>query len=124
MKKEMVVTVDKSWGEEIWFVNSDAYCGKLFIFDRNAETSYHCHWIKRETFTALEGHATLVIEGKEYVLAPFTRSKTVEPGEKHKIIGMTAYAIILEISTHHDEADVERFSESKAGGEYDTEATA
>ena len=119
MKKETTITVDKVWGEEIWLVNGKDYCGKLLIIDRNAESSYHCHRIKRETFTALEGHATLVIEGKEYVLAPFTRPKTIEPGEKHKFIGVTA-TIILEISTHHDEADVERFTESKAGGEYDT----
>ena len=123
MKKETIITVDKTWGEEIWLVNGDDYCGKLLIVDRNAESSYHCHKIKRETFAALEGHATLIVEGKEYVLAPFTRPKTIEAGEKHKFIGITA-AIILEVSTHHDEADVERFSESKAGGEYETENTA
>ena len=97
-------------------VNNALYCGKLLVIDRNAESSYHFHTRKKETFYCLEGYATLIIEGKEHLLAPFTRPKTIEPGEKHKFIGITQ-AVILEVSTTHDEADVTRLTESKAGHE-------
>lgn len=114
MKKEQIKTVDKVWGEEIWLVNSEYYCGKFLILDRGAVSSYHKHLKKRETFMAIEGYAKLIIEGKEYLLAPFTRAKTIETGEFHSFEGITE-AVILEISTHHDDGDVVRIKESQAG---------
>ena len=114
MRKESLITVDKVWGEELWLVNSNKYCGKLLIIDRNAKGSYHYHEKKEETFMAIEGYVRLIIEGKEYLLAPFTRPKTIEPGEKHSIEGITE-AVILEISTTHDDDDVVRLKKSKGG---------
>jgi len=112
--KEKIIEVDKVWGEEIWLVNLPEYCGKLLLLDTGAESSYHMHPVKKETFMAIEGYATLIVEGKEYMLAPFTRAKTIMPGERHKFIGITN-AVILEISTHHSDDDVVRFSESTEG---------
>ncbi len=114
MKKEDLITVEKVWGEEIWLVNNIHYCGKLLVVDRNAESSYHYHVIKTETFYAIEGYCTLTIEGKEYSLSPFTRPKTIYPGEKHSFKSVTE-AVILEISTQHDDVDVVRLIESKKG---------
>lgn len=114
MKKEPRKDVEKVWGEEIWFVNSDKYCGKLLVLDRGATSSYHCHKKKEETFYAIEGYALLTIEGKEYMLAPFAKAKTIKPGEYHKFYGITE-AVILEVSTHHDDKDVVRLSESQPG---------
>jgi len=112
MRKEPFKEVEKAWGEEIWLVNSGKYCGKLLLLDRGAESSYHYHKNKTETFYAIEGYAVLTVEGKEYILAPFARPKTIEPKEKHKFRGITE-TVILEISTYHDEADVVRLTESK-----------
>lgn len=114
MKKESFKEVEKVWGQEIWLVNRAEYCAKLLILNRNAESSYHAHEKKTETFWPIEGYAVLTVEGKEYTLAPFARPKTIEPGEKHKFRGVTE-AIILEVSTTHDDSDVVRFSESKPG---------
>ncbi len=113
MNKEPLEQVDKRWGEEIWFVN-DGYCGKFLVLDKNAECSYHAHLVKKETFMCIEGYAELTVEGKTYMMAPFTRAKTINPGEKHKLRGITA-AVIVEVSTRHDDNDVVRFSESKVG---------
>lgn len=115
MKKEIPITVEKRWGEEIVLVNNDLYCGKLLVLDKNAVSSYHYHKIKKETFMAIEGYATLTIEGKEYMLSPFTKAKTIYPMEKHKFEGISP-CVILEVSTTHDEEDVVRLSESKEGG--------
>lgn len=112
MNKEPLKQVDKVWGEEIWFVNGEKYCGKLLILDKGATSSYHCHKVKEETFMCLEGYAKLTIEGKDYMLAPFTRAKTIKPGEYHKFYGITE-AVILEVSTHHEENDVARLTTSQ-----------
>ena len=114
MRKEQLITVDKVWGEELWLVNSDKYCGKLLIIDAGAKGSYHFHKEKEETFWAVEGYVKLIVEGKEHLLTPFTRPKTIEPGERHSIEGITQ-AVILEISTPHSEEDVYRETESQAG---------
>ena len=114
MKKEDIKTVDKVWGEEIILVNSHLYCGKLLIGDRGAESSYHYHKKKQETFYAIEGYAVLTIEGKEYLLSPVTRPKTIEPEERHSFRAITE-VVILEISSHHDDEDVVRLTESKEG---------
>lgn len=111
MIKESFNQVEKVWGEEIWLVNNDRYCGKLLVLDRNAQSSYHYHKNKQETFYAIEGFAVLTVEGKEHLLAPFSRPKTILPGEKHKYKGITE-CVILEISTTHNEKDVYRLSES------------
>ena len=114
MKKEPLITIQKVWGEEIVLVNCKDYCSKLLVLDRNAVSSYHYHKIKKETFYCIEGYATLTIEGKEYLLAPFTRPKTIEPGEKHKFTGIEQ-CVIMEVSTEHNEDDVVRLTESKEG---------
>lgn len=114
MRKENLKWVEKKWGEEIILVNSDKYCGKLLIIDRGAKGSYHYHKEKEETFMAIEGYARLVVEGQEYLLAPFTKPKTIEPGEKHSIEGISE-AVILEVSTPHNDNDVFRETESQCG---------
>lgn len=57
---------------------------------------------------------TLTINGKDFLLAPFNRPRTIMPGDKHKFKGVTQ-AVILETSTHHDDDDVVRLTESKPG---------
>jgi len=107
--------VKKVWGKEVWIVNCPEYCGKLLYLDKGSQSSYHYHRQKKETFYCLEGQAALTIEGKDYMLNPFARSKTIEPGVKHSFFGLTN-CIIIEVSTHHGDSDVVRLTESKAGG--------
>lgn len=115
MIKEPLITVDKVWGEEIWLVNRKEYCSKLLVLDKEAQSSYHYHKKKQETFYCIEGYAVLTVEGKEYMLAPFTRPKTILPNERHMFRGITE-TVVLEVSTTHDENDVFRLSKSIGGG--------
>ena len=55
-----------------------------------------------------------VILVNSYLLSPFARPKTVEPGQRHSFCGISQ-ATILEISTHDDPEDVERFTQSQPG---------
>ena len=110
--KETMREVPKVWGKEVWIVNCDKYCGKLLHLDKGASSSMHMHPVKQETFYALEGQVALTIEGKSYMLNTFSRPETIYPGQKHEFWGITD-AKILEISTHHSEEDVVRFTVSK-----------
>lgn len=112
--KEELKTVEKVWGEELWIVNCDKYCGKLLFLDEGAVSSMHFHPEKQETFYALRGQVALTIEGKDYMLNPSSRPKTIYPKQKHQFRGISE-AVILEVSTHHNDDDVVRFEESKSG---------
>lgn len=111
--KETMREVKKVWGKEVIVVNNDKYCGKFLYLDKGAESSYHRHLKKQETFYAMEGQVALTIEGKDYMLNPYSRPKTIRPGQLHGFRGITD-SLILEISTHHDDKDVVRLSESIA----------
>ena len=107
-------TVIKKWGYEQWIVNNEDYCAKLLNIKGGAVCSYHCHPKKRETFLVLLGHVEIMVEGESHTSAPMDEPTTIEPGQKHKFRGITD-AVMLEVSMHHDDNDVERFSESTSG---------
>ena len=112
MIKEQMKEVKKVWGKELIVVNCDKYCGKILYLDQGAKPSLHYHKEKQETFYCLEGQVALTIEGKDYMLNPFSRPKTIKPGQLHNFTGLTN-AVIIEISTHHDDQDVYRLTKSK-----------
>lgn len=111
--KEELQEVTKVWGKELWVVNRPEYCGKFLYLDKGAVSSYHKHVNKIETFFSLHGVAALTIEGKDYMLTPFARPKTVLPGQLHSFTGISD-TLILEISTHHEDSDIVRMTLSKA----------
>ena len=110
--KSFMKVVPKVWGKEIWIVNEPEYCAKFLHLNKNAQSSMHYHKTKKETFYALTGQVALHIDGKDYMLNPFSRPKTVLPKKQHQFWGISD-AVILEISTHHSEDDVVRLSESR-----------
>jgi len=112
MRNETIKIVNKVWGEELWLVNSDKYCGKLLTINKGAKGSYHYHREKEETFYCLFGQVMLTVEDKSYPLDSMTSPKTIEVGEKHSIEGIVE-SVVLEISTPHDDNDVYRLTESK-----------
>ncbi len=114
MIKEERIQVKKVWGYELWLVNNDEYCGKLLLIDRDAESSYHRHKKKRETFYCFGGQVTLTVEGKDYELSPMARAKTILPGEYHKFKA-ACKSVLIEISTHHEDDDSYRQTASKSG---------
>lgn len=118
--KEEFKEVKKRWGRERWIVNCRLYCGKLLYLDKGAQSSYHYHKKKQETFFCLEGQVGLRVNDHDYLLNPFARPKTIKPGMQHSFFGLTG-AVILEVSTRHDDKDVYRIMESiKSGGKDDS----
>ena len=105
--------VIKKWGKELWLVNNPQYCAKFLYLDKWAVSSWHYHKTKRESFYCLSGSVVLDVEKTVYFL-PMHPLVTIEPRQKHRFFGL-ADSVILEISTHHENSDVVRLSESKEG---------
>lgn len=105
--------VRKKWGREVWIVNEE-YCGKLLMLDKCANSSTHYHKTKKETFLCLLGCVTLTVDEVMFSLQANGEPITILPNTSHSFYGKEK-SVILEISTHHEEDDVVRLSESRAG---------
>ena len=51
--------VEKGWGYEVVFADTDKYCGKLLMFKQGGQFSMHFHDVKDETWLVMEGEFTL-----------------------------------------------------------------
>jgi len=112
--KSSTKEVKKVWGKEVWLVNEPEYCCKLLYLDKGAQSSYHYHRVKKETFLVLQGEISLTRSGGGRFLRPGSDPLTIPPNTLHYFFGVTD-AIILEVSTHHDDKDVIREVESRRG---------
>lgn len=104
--------VEKVWGTETWIENSDNYCLKLLEIKPGFRCSLHRHLKKEETFWVVSGTVELeqqipFAKGISLrILVPQSKI-TLFPRTWHRF-GSIGGALIFEISTHHDDADVER----------------
>jgi quercetin dioxygenase-like cupin family protein len=100
--------VDKMWGAEVWLVNTPAYCGKILVVDPGMMCSNHRHLIKSESFIILEGSPMIQLEGGRWETKAPGDCVHVPVGTWHRFGAVEAPALMLEVSSHHDDADVER----------------
>lgn len=105
--------VDKLWGKEFWLTNQE-YCAKILSLDPGYQCSLHFHRQKKETFLCLEGVVQLEVRSPEDLvyLHPGTKY-TIEQGRAHRFQAFGGPALILEISTHHEDSDTVRITESQ-----------
>lgn len=104
----------KAWGREEIIVN-DEYCGKILYLFPGKKCSLHYHNVKKETFHVQSGLVRLEqrdVRGSaiDELLKP-GESRTIMPKTPHRF-SSTHGAIILEISTHHEDSDVVRIEPS------------
>ncbi len=94
--------VEKPWGFEVWFAETDAYVGKIIHVNAGAELSLQYHEKKDETMYCLRGDAFLVFEKDgvfvEEIFHP-GQSFRVLPGMKHRLMAGKEDCEILEAST-------------------------
>lgn len=107
--------VKKVWGSEYWIVNSENYCLKLLEIHPGFQCSLHKHLIKDETFIVLDG----VVKLEQADVRGTIFEETLRSGDQRRIAPKTPHrfgsmngAMILEISTHHEDTDVVRIAES------------
>jgi quercetin dioxygenase-like cupin family protein len=109
----MIKKVDKLWGSEEWIVNNELYCGKILNLNKGFRGSIHYHKNKHETFYLLEGKVLIELGDslEKQTLKP-GESIVLEPGKKHRFTPLEDSKII-EFSTHHEDDDTYRDSESE-----------
>jgi mannose-6-phosphate isomerase-like protein (cupin superfamily) len=103
----IVKTVPKGWGEEVWVVNNDKYCGKILNFKAGAKFSDHFHVKKTETFFVVEGELsikTIDLENAEQRVQIIKTGDVVDipPLCPHQITAITDSRIIEFSTTHFD----------------------
>ncbi|HXR59995.1 MAG TPA: cupin [Solirubrobacterales bacterium] len=96
--------VDKPWGHEIWWADTDAYAGKLLHVDAGHRLSLQLHRQKDESSYLLSGRLRLVRgsnpdELEEQMIEP-GHAWRVEPGIVHSIEAVED-SVVIEVSTPH-----------------------
>ncbi len=108
--------VQKVWGTEIWLVNEPEYCAKHLIITPGYQCSLHLHPVKKETFVVESGIVKL--EQRDVRGVPIVEflvaddSRTIMPKTPHRFSSEYG-AVILEVSTHHEDSDVIRLEDSR-----------
>lgn len=96
--------VDKPWGHEIWWAQTDAYAGKLLHVNAGHRLSLQLHREKDESSYLLSGRLRLtsgpsIDELSEQEVGPGFAWR-VEPGTIHSIEAIED-SVVLEVSTSH-----------------------
>jgi len=105
--------VSKLWGREEWLSNEDEYCLKRLVLAAGYSSSLHWHRVKDETFVIQSGECWLQVMHNERRLNVGDWQR-IQPGVWHRFWNESMYeCVILEVSTHHDDGDVVRISESR-----------
>lgn len=110
--------VQKLWGTEFWEVNTDLYCLKIMAVAPGKRCSLHRHLIKDETFLCRFGRIlieTVDPESRIGDMLVLRKGETIRisPGTWHRFSNFGNDAALLEeVSTHHEDSDVERWEES------------
>ena len=96
--------VDKPWGHEEIFAETEHYVGKILFIRQGESLSLQYHEVKEETLRVLDGELELVggadlehIESR--VIGPETVFH-IPPGTLHRMVAVTDCRL-LEVSTNH-----------------------
>lgn len=107
--------IPKTWGREEVIVSEPEYTAKYLVISPGKKCSLHYHPIKKETFHVERGK--VLLEQLDVRGIPF--SETLETGASRTIMPKTPHrfsskegAVLLEISTHHEDSDVVRIEPS------------
>ncbi len=105
--------VEKPWGYELIWAETDLYVGKVLHVNAGEALSVQMHRVKDETLHLLTGEIRLEVGSDPEHLADVQlaagESFRVRPGTIHRIVAITD-ADVLEASTPHLE-DVVRFQD-------------
>lgn len=91
--------VEKPWGYEIIFADTDLYTGKLIIINKGCRTSLQYHEKKDETFYFSSGKVVLQI-GDTKITPSCNEAIRIRPNVIHRIMAIES-SVLLEVSTPH-----------------------
>ena len=98
-------TVDKPWGSELIWAESEHYAGKILFVKAGESLSLQYHEVKDESWYVLEGRAKLELgrvgeESLETVEIAPGQAFRFRPGTVHRVTGIEDTRM-LEVSTAH-----------------------
>lgn len=104
MSAEEPLRVEKPWGHELWWAETEHYAGKLLYVEAGHELSLQLHRRKDESSYLLSGRLRLTRgpseeELEEEEIEP-GQAWRVEPGTVHSIAALE-HSVVLEVSTPH-----------------------
>lgn len=116
------VLVEKVWGYERWLTNQDRYCAKLLLVQPGFYVSLHRHMVKDETFVVWAGLLCVEFWASAGEKVSQSQSFRMNPGDVVRVPTETwhrfwtpAGAAVLEVSTHHEDCDSERWPGMESG---------
>lgn len=98
--------VNKKWGKETYYTNTDKFCCKELVVNPMSVCSKHRHLIKDEMFHVLAGEGFIEVNDRIYYVTEEDHLH-IPHGTWHRFWTVNGMEL-LEISTHHDDKDVER----------------
>ena len=96
--------VDKPWGYEVIWANSDRIAGKMLYIKKGHRLSLQYHTKKEEAIYVMQGELVLVSadsdsgEKKEQVLCEGS-SHHIYPGDIHRFEARNSDVVLVEVST-------------------------
>ena len=96
-------TVQKPWGHELVFAETDRYAGKLLTIRSGESLSFQYHERKDETIHVLDGTLGLEIqnEGEARSLLQLRAGESfrIRPGTRHRMFGDASDVLLVEVSS-------------------------
>lgn len=93
--------VDKPWGHEVWFAQTEHYVGKILVIEAGKRLSLQYHRVKDESIYVQEGKLRLTLErdGELEVedLGP-GEARHIPPGTRHRFEALER-CVLCEVST-------------------------
>ncbi len=106
--KETIKVVEKTWGCEVWWTDTDKYMGKTLIINPGKSTSLHYHEHKDETILVIRGKLTVYDDRGFPWCAEIYPGNTIRilPKERHKLSAGEHGVELIEFSTPHPDDSV------------------
>jgi len=94
--------VEKPWGREVWFAQTEYYVGKLIYINKGHRLSRQYHKVKHETIYIDRGELLLEIgEGDkvETLILKEGDVRVIAPGVVHRMYAKDSDVRLIEVST-------------------------
>lgn len=96
--------INKPWGHEEIFAETDVYVGKILVIREGQALSLQYHEVKEETLRVLDGELEMItgsdVDNLEALRMGPGVVFHVRPGELHRMVAVTDCRL-LEVSTNH-----------------------
>jgi mannose-6-phosphate isomerase-like protein (cupin superfamily) len=101
--EESATRVDKPWGHELIWAQTDRYVGKIIVIEAGQRLSLQYHERKDESLIVLKGTLRLHLENdagdlETHDLGPGERSR-VHVGRRHRFEALEEVVELVEVST-------------------------